>query len=461
MAFQDFYMQTGGSNANSGSTNGTTPVWGNTSSVVWVGTTTSTLTVTDSSASAVQVGDLINVGGSYVSAVTGINATGAPTYVFTLSAAASSWGTEPAGQTYSSSGTVVDGGCWASLAQGVLAGGATVPAGTRVNVKAGTYSPAGAVTVSLVGATTKPIWFRGFTSSPGDLDAAAFDSGVAYPLISNTGQTAFSGAFTVVSRISFTGTPTTQTVLASGSPVRFVHCRFVNTNAAAGSYAFANNAACTLFCCYFKATATASYVVQPQADCELVGCYVDGPNSGSLTTGVFSSSGRFVAIKNTFNLCPLYGLRLSGGSVIIVNQNTFNGCYADSVRVDATLGNQLVSFADNTFFNSGQTSGAGYDVNNSTGTNSAVGVIYGNLSYNAKTGRINGFGDYPEFNALSDSSDPRTSSTDFHLVSTSNGYGAGIPGQWEDLTGGVKSTPSPGAWQSASAGGGGARIIGG
>jgi hypothetical protein len=54
--------------------------------------------------------------------------------------------------------------------------------------------------------------------------------------------------------------------------------------------------------------------------------------------------------------------------------------------------------------------------------------------------------------AFVDTNDPRVSATDFHLLATSLGAGAGIPGQWEGRTAGLTSTPDVGAWQRAVGG---------
>src|SRR3954470_24403874 len=62
---------------------------------------------------------------------------------------------------------------WASFSAaitGIGAGPASVP--TRINVKAGTYPSAGSIlTFNTAGATTAPVWWRGYKTTPGDQDS--------------------------------------------------------------------------------------------------------------------------------------------------------------------------------------------------------------------------------------------------------------------------------------------------
>ena len=130
--------------------------------------------------------------------------------------------------------------------------------------------------------------------------------------------------------------------------------------------------------------------------------------------------------------------------------NTYNACLGDSIRITTVpSGNTGAVIGNNSFFVSG-----GFDINNSSGTNTAAIRLISNLTYLPTSGHLNGFGDWPELNALTDGSDPRTSSTNLALISTSAGAGAGIPGQWENLTAGLGGFPDVGAWQRAVSGGG-------
>ena len=95
-AYTSFYIQSGGANANSGSTNSNSPVWSNT--VSWTGGVggggNDTFVVTDAAASVIAVGDWINIGGSWVSQVTGVSNVGS-VYTIVMSTTAA-YGTEPA-----------------------------------------------------------------------------------------------------------------------------------------------------------------------------------------------------------------------------------------------------------------------------------------------------------------------------------------------------------------------------
>src|SRR3712207_3595128 len=90
-----------------------------------------------------------------------------------------------------------------------------VAAGHRVNVKAGTYATTTtARTMSTAGTTTAPIWWRGYKTTPGDMDGTVshgtFASGAEIPVFTfTTAALTFSGAHQIVANIDVQGARTT------------------------------------------------------------------------------------------------------------------------------------------------------------------------------------------------------------------------------------------------------------
>src|SRR3954447_7437305 len=78
-------------------------------------------------------------------------------------------------------------GAW-TLAEAV----ANEAAGMRINVRAGTYaSTTTSRTFAAAGTTTAPIWWRGFNSTPGDIDS---DPTLTKPSLTfTTGQLSITG----------------------------------------------------------------------------------------------------------------------------------------------------------------------------------------------------------------------------------------------------------------------------
>jgi hypothetical protein len=452
MAYTDFYVQSAGNNANSGSSPTNTIAWQN-ASVAWTGGSggggNNTFVVTDATASAISVGDYINIGGGWVSQVTGVSNVGS-VYTVVMSTTVA-WGTEPA--TNASIGAV-DGGSFANITGTIFTGSTTVPSSTRINIQAATYTTGANLNIQLKGTTTAPVWFRGYNTTPGDLDNGS--TSLAYPLLSLGATFIFNmlGGYVLWSGLSFSGNRSGAAVGSStASPIRIRHCQFANTSSNSAATAFsAGVAVTTLVNCSFTTPSTANAIVSVSAGTEFINCYFTGASSGSTQVGIASgtTAAGLIMAGCTVTGTGSYGVNCTSttGPVQIINC-TFNACGGDSIRFTTAMPGTgvLTMIAGCAFFKSG-----GYDINNSTGTNTANVELAGNLSYSPTSGHLNGFGDWAELNALVDSSDPRKSATDLHLIPTSNGAGAGLPQQWEGQTAGLASTPDVGAWQRLAGG---------
>ena len=73
--------------------------------------------------------------------------------------------------------TIHVGGAWASLAaaSGNI-GAATIPSSMRINVKAATYASLGTTSVSFAGGLGILVWWRGYKTTPGDLDTVSLSA---------------------------------------------------------------------------------------------------------------------------------------------------------------------------------------------------------------------------------------------------------------------------------------------
>lgn len=185
---------------------------------------------------------------------------------------------------------------WTSLSaaiSGVGAGPATTP--TRVNVKAATYTQnTTGLTFNTAGATTAPVWWRGYKTTPGDQDSNGNAvAGTDLPdWVWTTGQLTISGAHQYFSNIQVDS----QCVLngsgavnVSGANCTFYRFRSINTGASANGLAISLGSGESCIACYFKATTSASSCVKAGGNGQFSGCYVTGGAVGLLAaTNVIS-----------------------------------------------------------------------------------------------------------------------------------------------------------------------------
>ena len=446
MAFTNFYIPaSGGSDANSGTT--LSAVIYTSSTAVWDGT--SVLTVTG--AGAVTVGDWINVNSAYIAQVTVASSTS-----ITLSTTVK-YGTAPGAGTY----TINDGGPFATIAPikttGIFGTG-TAPVSTRIYIQTGNTSLtlAANATFGLVGTTTVPIEYKGYNTTPGDLDLGS--TTLTYPTIAaGTNTLTFANSYQTVSAFIVTSFRTGAALVTSGTngPGEYRHCRFSTTSSNSAAYAFqAQNTSVTCLDCEFSGNAAnTSIITQSSGTITIVGCNIVGAGSGTAQVGITAFSGNLVGC--TIQKTGSHGVTTSSQHVI--NGNTFNSCIGDSIHVTGAPPNTSFSgIFNNEFLDSG-----GYDINNASGTNTCNIKIWNNSSYNPATGQTNGFGDYPTYNQLTESGNPSTSSTNLSLISTAAGANAALPGQSEGASAGLGGFGDVGAWQRAAGGSSGGYIIGG
>jgi hypothetical protein len=408
-----------------------TAIWDGTSQITGI-----------SGGGAVTVGDWVNLGGTYVAQVTVASAN-----AMTLSTT-QKYGTAPVAATY----TVNDGGQWSSIANIVsVFGSGTAPTSTQVCIQNGTggLTLGGNVSWGLVGTTLAPVWFRGYNTTVGDLDTGS--TTLAYPTIVGAGnQLAVNGAFVTLSGIALTSTRTGGGItFGSGTgPQTVRRCRFTNTGANATAYAVTSqNVAVSFTGCYFTSTSTSTAIVNAgNNNWSFNGCYFAGAAAGTTQVGILTGNVPLAAINCTFYKTGSHGIVMSSvNNQCTITGNTFYKCGADAIHLSASQSvTGTVIISNNEFVLSG-TNGAGWDINNASGTNTAVPRIENNCSYNPASGHITGFGDLPEYNSLTEGSAPTVSDTNLALLNNAAGAGSGLAGQWENTTGVDYS--DTGSWQ--------------
>ena len=441
MAFAEFYMQTTGSNLNSGSTSSdsasvteTNGDWGNAAANRFTAASGTPF-------SGVSVGDWASIyldastTTGYVAKVTAVNGGGAS---IDLSGTVK-LGTAPS--TGASGRSCKIGGAWASPVPIHTFGATTAAESTCINIKAGTYTLSAALTFNIVATGSFPVWYRGYNTTPGDLDAGS--TSLSYPVLSGGSNTmTTTGQYAIFSGISFLAARAGSCLVQSGATsngIRFKRCRFENTYANAAAAAVNISTIVGSFVeCWFKVTSSATTCITGSGSIELTGCYLEGAG-GATTTGIGTTGATFVQ-SCTIRGFGSHGIVTSNINNIRISGCTISGNGGDGIRIGgASAASQFRQIIGNLLRSNG-----GYGINNSGG---AINVeLSSNAYYNNTSGQKNGFGDYPEFGAITESSDPCVSSSDLHLIPSASGAGAGIPGQWENVSGMI-AYPDIGAWQ--------------
>lgn len=379
--------------------------------------------------SAVQVGEWVSIyndgvtsGAVYVAQVVTVNSLGLS---ITLSTTAK-YGTKPAAGATGKSCKV--GGSWLSeLPLTTITG--TVPASTKVNIKGNLTITAGR-TIALAGATTTPLWFSGYSTTPGDLDADTTNS-LTKPVwtFNSTFGLTTSGAHQIWSSLSVTGSRSGPLWIASGTFQRLLRCRCDNTSSNAAAVAIRVDAATPwIGYSYFKcpATATTNGVVQSNANGQFhIGCVADG---GGLAGFQASTSNIYigcVAINTTGA-----GFLATTGAITILFCTVY-GATADGVKWTGTPGASQVIGCVFSGLNSSTATTNG--INNASGTNTAQVTRACNDFYNVTNTEV-GFGDSPAFFGQTDSSPVATSGTNMTAVVGSNARRNGFPGIFENQT---------------------------
>jgi hypothetical protein len=331
--------------------------------------------------------------------------------------------------------------------------------GIRYNIRAGTYSFTTTThTFSGNGTTTAPNWWRGFTATPGDLDAeptTARVAGTDTPLFTFTsGRILVSGTHQIFSNICMTGSATGANPLLNTSVVanHFHRIRVENTTANASARAMTVTGTANGTClsnCWFKTTATATSVILLSNSTTLIGCIFEGGASG---VGIGSAAATHFH-RCVWNNTGGDGINYNSSSTVFnVTQCSFYSCSGDGIEFVA-IPNACHLIANCIFSECG-----GYAINNSTGANTNLPSRVGNVYYSNTSGNENGFGDSPAFAALTDGASPFTNGAggDLSLDDSSVAIAGAQPHLFENQT--YFGYADAGAVQHEDAGGGGSGI---
>jgi hypothetical protein len=294
--------------------------------------------------------------------------------------------------------------------------------GTRINIKAGTYANTTTTqTFAEAGTTTGAIWWRGYNTTIGDIDA---DNSLAKPEITfTTGQFAVSGAFQWFHNLNISGACTTAggQVNCTGADCRFRRCRFTNTaaNAASSAFATSTGSRSKVFACWATCTTSANVYSITTAGTTLIGCHAEGGSLGFFTSSDTSfmfcvadgqaSHGmqlQSTAGSNVIN-CSIYN---SGGNGIFVN-SAANSCLIANCVIDTT-GNDAIE-----------------------AVSSSSNVTISNCAIRGWTGaRLSNIFESTEFDATTESAIPFVNAPldDFRLKAAATSRETGFPGSFEN-----------------------------
>lgn len=312
-------------------------------------------------------------------------------------------------------------GSW-TIAQGVT----NEAAGMRLNVKAGTYANTTTTrTLAAVGTTTAPIWWRGYNTTIGDIDT---DNSLAKPEWTfTTGRVVISGAHHLFSNLNITctGAVTNPALQISGGTGWLHRLRVDHQQANAASSALSTSTAggVVVTSCYFKATASATRVVQLSVGTELSGCYVLGGIAGVDITSSIPTI-RNVIVDSPTTTGVILNSASAGGTRL--TNLTVYGCITGVNLIQVVAGTSIIDCLFHTLTTA---------ITNTSGADTNFVRRLHNAYYSCGTTET-GFGDSPAVGEVTESSDPLTDAAghDFTLLAGASSRGSGTPGNFENTS---------------------------
>lgn len=460
MSFTNLYLIGGGagsSDINAGSSIGASQA-APTTSGSWVNATNTFVATGGTPFGATVIGDYVSIYADGATVTTySAQVTSVVSNVSVILSGTIKYGTAPTDGPANRS--AVAGGSWNS--EIVLAatglGTFTVPQPTKINIKQATYTVAASRTISIAGATTTPIWFSGYNTTPGDLDADTTNS-LAKPILALSATFIFtlSGAYQIWSGVSVTGNRSGTIWSMSGSNCLAVRCRFENTstNAAAIAFTFgATGGRLAYSWCKCPATATTTGVVQiGGASATCVGVVADtGGIAGFNAAGNTSALVRCIGLNNTGA-----GILATTAGLVVVDCTIYNAT-VDGLKWSSTPVTNGGHVVVGTLFVSGSNTMTN-GINNASGTNTSN-VFRSNNDYFNVTNPEVGFGDSPAWFGQAESLSPVISATNMTPIAGSNARANGFPGIYETET--FSSYQNIGAVQQLAGGGFAGGVFGG
>lgn len=323
----------------------------------------------------------------------------------------------------------------------------------RVNIKAGTYYVTGQ-TIS-----ESNYWWRGYNSTPGDLDNAFVGdktSGSNIPEIQiSSGHLRLTGSFNLSGLVlanSSNSDPTLEddTNMCWRKNVKFIHTgsactkNMIQTNSSVDDVSYVN--------CEFRGNDCSSgrSLVFGTSERHFIGCVFRQTDAAGSWRGLDINAG------NTVTGCLFEDVDIGvrwGSYANDISNCTFVDIIDNAIDGNASSGTSGAMLIRNNYFHSV----GGYCIGNNSGTTAnKLMYIDNNTHYNCSN--FLEFSDQQSFNTQTDSSDPfeDKSSGDYRLKSSSNAYELLQGGFWRSD---MANYRNGGAAEAQSSGGGGGSTI--
>lgn len=315
-------------------------------------------------------------------------------------------------------------------------------AGDRINVKAGTYTISADLAFATAGTTTAPVWWRGYKTTPGDLDAAGGSRipVTDLPAITSTNvtdQITSAGAHQIWSNIAVASTCTDANGAwsATGGNQRFIRCQIKNTtaNTAARALSVGTNNPYVLIGTRLEATTTATIAFSVSATAHMIGGQIIGGVTACTASEYSSYLGVAVSGFGTS------GFSLAGATrTFNVSDCTIYAAATNAILITTIPTSGYITISNNIL--GGCTNG----VNNNTGGNTNGVTLTANHFYSC-TNNIVGLAEQADVTAdltaslfnIDNDTDPfvAKASANFTLTATAVDRGAGYPGAFDSPAG--------------------------
>ena len=315
-------------------------------------------------------------------------------------------------------------------------------AGMRVNIKAGVYEVTSSISTSFAGTHSDAVWWRGYTSTPGDLDdkfLANKITGTDLPQIKSvSGSVVLNNSYFNISGLAFTTSSGSypavydRRIRSWAKNCRFHHeGTFGDVVSSTNSSTYLRYLSCEFRGYQAEITHASKSLVGGRNGSQFIGClfHCDTANSAY---GV-NANGSYISIIN----CVFYNLKsayyawfpayITNNTIIDMSQDAIAISYsaASSLgQIDATANYHIVS---NYFANV-----SGYCIGGFATTQQNGSLLIANNAFYNSPNRLQYTGDAPEFDSVSDSSDSFVDSTNsnYELTSSSAAYANGLGRFW-------------------------------
>ena len=324
-------------------------------------------------------------------------------------------------------------------------------AGDRINIKAGTYTRSATDTIAGAGTVTSPLIWRGYNSTPGDLDTPVQSTGnlslttTNHPLIDFSGNSAnrfnWTGAFAIWQNLYIKTAYDGNSILMNGANIAAYNCKLENSGTGASGVCLYMTVRSTLFACDISLTGAsggtaALTMAAATTGNRVIGSYINGGTASGIS--VQSSGSQVLICHNVIAGHTKHGIALTSadavgyGAVILYNticKKTGSGTF-DAINFatgltyhHVVIGNHITDHG-----------GTAYAINMTSTSNAAF--LAFNRTRDNTSGAIGNGGDWITATTLghvtTDTGGPETDYTDnstnnFSLISAAPAKGAGLP----------------------------------